>query len=157
MHDYYCFFAFAHILSHCFTVCCTNKRLSGSAVFQQFLYHAWITDPKTALREKSKERRKFWKKYTKGVRSRKSKKASRFQNQNKVDGLFDSSGLRVDCNTYILCSVCMFEGHVTIEVGDLPDGVAGDENGKKSEGPGLLVSLCHNNCSHGDNNICLFT
>uniref|UniRef100_A0A8C4ZEK7 Piezo-type mechanosensitive ion channel component n=1 Tax=Gadus morhua TaxID=8049 RepID=A0A8C4ZEK7_GADMO len=56
----------------------------------KFLYHAWITDPKTALREKAKERRKFWKKYTKGVRSRKSKKESRFQNQNKVDGLFDN-------------------------------------------------------------------
>ncbi|CAL8279118.1 unnamed protein product [Lota lota] len=40
----------------------------------QFLYHAWITDPKTALKEKNKERRKFWKKYTKGVRNKKSKK-----------------------------------------------------------------------------------
>uniref|UniRef100_A0A8C9X1A8 Piezo type mechanosensitive ion channel component 2 n=1 Tax=Sander lucioperca TaxID=283035 RepID=A0A8C9X1A8_SANLU len=40
----------------------------------QFLYHAWITDPKAALRARGKEKRKFWKKYTKGVRHRKSKK-----------------------------------------------------------------------------------
>lgn len=40
----------------------------------QFLYHAWITDPKAALKARSKERRKFWKKYTKGVRHRKNKK-----------------------------------------------------------------------------------
>uniref|UniRef100_A0A668A6K7 Piezo type mechanosensitive ion channel component 2 n=1 Tax=Myripristis murdjan TaxID=586833 RepID=A0A668A6K7_9TELE len=32
----------------------------------QFLYHAWITDPKTALKERGKEKRKFWKKYTRG-------------------------------------------------------------------------------------------
>ncbi|XP_055084588.1 piezo-type mechanosensitive ion channel component 2 [Periophthalmus magnuspinnatus] len=40
----------------------------------QFLYHAWITDPKAALKARSKEKRKFWKKYTKGVRNRKAKK-----------------------------------------------------------------------------------
>uniref|UniRef100_A0A667ZVD4 Piezo type mechanosensitive ion channel component 2 n=1 Tax=Myripristis murdjan TaxID=586833 RepID=A0A667ZVD4_9TELE len=40
----------------------------------QFLYHAWITDPKTALKERGKEKRKFWKKYTRGVKHRKSKK-----------------------------------------------------------------------------------
>ncbi|KAM3865799.1 piezo-type mechanosensitive ion channel component 2 [Diretmus argenteus] len=40
----------------------------------KFLYHAWITDPKTALKERTKEKRKFWKKYTKGVKHRKSKK-----------------------------------------------------------------------------------
>ncbi|XP_062285794.1 piezo-type mechanosensitive ion channel component 2 [Scomber scombrus] len=40
----------------------------------QFLYHAWITDPKAALRARGKEKRKFWKKYTRGVRQRKSKK-----------------------------------------------------------------------------------
>uniref|UniRef100_A0A3B4TZT6 Piezo type mechanosensitive ion channel component 2 n=1 Tax=Seriola dumerili TaxID=41447 RepID=A0A3B4TZT6_SERDU len=40
----------------------------------QFLYHAWITDPKAALRARGKEKRKFWKKYTKGIRHRKSKK-----------------------------------------------------------------------------------
>uniref|UniRef100_A0A3P8T1X2 Piezo type mechanosensitive ion channel component 2 n=1 Tax=Amphiprion percula TaxID=161767 RepID=A0A3P8T1X2_AMPPE len=33
----------------------------------QFLYHAWITDPKAALRARAKDRRKFWKKYTRGV------------------------------------------------------------------------------------------
>ncbi|XP_071780421.2 piezo-type mechanosensitive ion channel component 2 [Centroberyx gerrardi] len=42
----------------------------------KFLYHAWITDPKTALKERGKEKRKFWKKYTKGVKHRKSKKDS---------------------------------------------------------------------------------
>ncbi|XP_054480874.1 LOW QUALITY PROTEIN: piezo-type mechanosensitive ion channel component 2 [Anoplopoma fimbria] len=42
----------------------------------KFLYHAWITDPKAALRARGKEKRKFWKKYTKGVRHRKSKKKS---------------------------------------------------------------------------------
>ncbi|XP_044075319.1 piezo-type mechanosensitive ion channel component 2 isoform X3 [Siniperca chuatsi] len=40
----------------------------------KFLYHAWITDPKAALRARGKEKRKFWKKYTKGVRRKKSKK-----------------------------------------------------------------------------------
>ncbi|XP_040910915.1 piezo-type mechanosensitive ion channel component 2 isoform X2 [Toxotes jaculatrix] len=40
----------------------------------KFLYHAWITDPKAALRAQGKKRHKFWKKYTKGVRHRKSKK-----------------------------------------------------------------------------------
>lgn len=40
----------------------------------QFLYHAWIKDPKAALKARSKEKRKFWKRYTKGVRHRKSKK-----------------------------------------------------------------------------------
>nr|XP_046263796.1 piezo-type mechanosensitive ion channel component 2 isoform X4 [Scatophagus argus]XP_046263797.1 piezo-type mechanosensitive ion channel component 2 isoform X4 [Scatophagus argus] len=40
----------------------------------KFLYHAWITDPKAALRARGKEKRRFWKKYTKGVRHRKSKK-----------------------------------------------------------------------------------
>ncbi|XP_029930817.1 piezo-type mechanosensitive ion channel component 2 isoform X2 [Myripristis murdjan] len=42
----------------------------------KFLYHAWITDPKTALKERGKEKRKFWKKYTRGVKHRKSKKDS---------------------------------------------------------------------------------
>ncbi|XP_047446292.1 piezo-type mechanosensitive ion channel component 2 isoform X2 [Mugil cephalus] len=40
----------------------------------KFLYHAWIKDPKAALRARSKEKRKFWRRYTKGVRHRKSKK-----------------------------------------------------------------------------------
>ncbi|XP_072296798.1 piezo-type mechanosensitive ion channel component 2 [Eucyclogobius newberryi] len=40
----------------------------------KFLYHAWITDPKAALKAQTKEKRKFWKKYTKGVRNRKAKK-----------------------------------------------------------------------------------
>ncbi|KAM6948367.1 piezo-type mechanosensitive ion channel component 2 [Aplochiton taeniatus] len=40
----------------------------------KFLYHAWITDSKTALKERSKEKRKFWKRYTKGAKHRKEKK-----------------------------------------------------------------------------------
>ncbi|XP_034038368.1 piezo-type mechanosensitive ion channel component 2 [Thalassophryne amazonica] len=42
----------------------------------KFLYHAWITDPKAALRQRNREKRKFWKKYTKGVKHRKTKKDS---------------------------------------------------------------------------------
>nr|XP_015209180.1 PREDICTED: piezo-type mechanosensitive ion channel component 2 isoform X2 [Lepisosteus oculatus] len=30
----------------------------------QFVYHAWITDSKTALKERDKDKRKFWKRYT---------------------------------------------------------------------------------------------
>ncbi|XP_019739327.1 piezo-type mechanosensitive ion channel component 2 [Hippocampus comes] len=40
----------------------------------QFLYHTWIKDPKAALKARAKEKRKFWKKYTKGGRRKKSKK-----------------------------------------------------------------------------------
>uniref|UniRef100_A0A3B3UI10 Piezo type mechanosensitive ion channel component 2 n=1 Tax=Poecilia latipinna TaxID=48699 RepID=A0A3B3UI10_9TELE len=35
----------------------------------QFLYQAWITDPKAALKARAKDKRKFWKKYTKRVRA----------------------------------------------------------------------------------------
>ncbi|XP_056911849.1 piezo-type mechanosensitive ion channel component 2 isoform X3 [Takifugu flavidus] len=40
----------------------------------KFLYHAWITDPKAALRARGREKRKFWKKYTRGVRRHRSKR-----------------------------------------------------------------------------------
>ncbi|MED6260301.1 hypothetical protein ATANTOWER_011977, partial [Ataeniobius toweri] len=40
----------------------------------QFLYQAWIADPKAALKARAKDKHKFWKKYTKRVRNRKSKK-----------------------------------------------------------------------------------
>ncbi|KAM6918193.1 piezo-type mechanosensitive ion channel component 2 [Xenentodon cancila] len=40
----------------------------------KFLYQAWITDPKAALKARGKDRRKFWKKYTKRVRHRKNRK-----------------------------------------------------------------------------------
>ncbi|XP_015247000.1 PREDICTED: piezo-type mechanosensitive ion channel component 2 [Cyprinodon variegatus] len=43
----------------------------------KFLYQAWITDPKAALKARAKDKRKFWKKYTKRVRNRKSKKDSK--------------------------------------------------------------------------------
>ncbi|XP_024120347.2 piezo-type mechanosensitive ion channel component 2 [Oryzias melastigma] len=39
----------------------------------KFLYQAWITDPKAALKARSKDKRKFWKKYTKRVRHKKNK------------------------------------------------------------------------------------
>lgn len=48
----------------------------------QFLYHAWITDPKAALKARGKEKRKFWKKYTRGVRHRKSKKDGKLTKKN---------------------------------------------------------------------------
>uniref|UniRef100_A0A9J8CC37 Piezo-type mechanosensitive ion channel component 2a, tandem duplicate 2 n=1 Tax=Cyprinus carpio carpio TaxID=630221 RepID=A0A9J8CC37_CYPCA len=32
----------------------------------KFVYHAWITDSKTAMKEQSKERRRFWQRYTEG-------------------------------------------------------------------------------------------
>uniref|UniRef100_A0A3P8XSN8 Piezo-type mechanosensitive ion channel component n=1 Tax=Esox lucius TaxID=8010 RepID=A0A3P8XSN8_ESOLU len=40
----------------------------------QFLYHAWITDSKTAMKERSKEKRKFWKRYTKRGKHKKDQK-----------------------------------------------------------------------------------
>ncbi|XP_041959521.1 piezo-type mechanosensitive ion channel component 2 [Alosa sapidissima] len=39
----------------------------------KFVYHTWITDSKTALKERSKEKRRFWKKYARG-RHKKSQK-----------------------------------------------------------------------------------
>ncbi|XP_067109113.1 piezo-type mechanosensitive ion channel component 2 [Osmerus mordax] len=40
----------------------------------KFLYHAWITDSKTAMKERSKEKRKFWKRYTRGEKHKRDKK-----------------------------------------------------------------------------------
>ncbi|XP_026094030.1 piezo-type mechanosensitive ion channel component 2-like isoform X2 [Carassius auratus] len=40
----------------------------------QFVYHAWITDSKTAMKEQSKERRRFWQRYTEGRASKKNQK-----------------------------------------------------------------------------------
>ncbi|KAL7842376.1 hypothetical protein SRHO_G00240650, partial [Serrasalmus rhombeus] len=37
----------------------------------KFVYHAWITDSKTALKERSKERRHFWRRYGRGHKHRK--------------------------------------------------------------------------------------
>ena len=47
--------------------------INCSVTALQFVYHAWITDSKTALKERSKEKRRFWKKYARG-RHKKSKK-----------------------------------------------------------------------------------
>uniref|UniRef100_A0A8C9TYF1 Piezo type mechanosensitive ion channel component 2 n=1 Tax=Scleropages formosus TaxID=113540 RepID=A0A8C9TYF1_SCLFO len=41
---------------------------------KSFVYHAWIADSKIALKERSKEKRKFWKRYTGRGRARKDKK-----------------------------------------------------------------------------------
>ncbi|XP_051556560.1 piezo-type mechanosensitive ion channel component 2 isoform X2 [Myxocyprinus asiaticus] len=40
----------------------------------QFVYHAWITNSKTALKEKTKRTRRFWKRYSRDHRHRKDKK-----------------------------------------------------------------------------------
>ncbi|XP_052333345.1 piezo-type mechanosensitive ion channel component 2-like, partial [Oncorhynchus keta] len=40
----------------------------------KFFYHAWITDSKTAMKERGKEKRKFWKRYTKREKHKKDKK-----------------------------------------------------------------------------------
>ncbi|XP_070990008.1 piezo-type mechanosensitive ion channel component 2 [Oncorhynchus clarkii lewisi] len=40
----------------------------------KFFYHAWITDSKTAMKERGKEKRKFWKRYTKRDKHKKDKK-----------------------------------------------------------------------------------
>ncbi|XP_064202838.1 piezo-type mechanosensitive ion channel component 2-like [Anguilla rostrata] len=40
----------------------------------KFIYHAWITNPKTALKERTKGKRKFWKRYTGGNSKKKDKK-----------------------------------------------------------------------------------
>ncbi|XP_046879747.1 piezo-type mechanosensitive ion channel component 2-like isoform X1 [Hypomesus transpacificus] len=36
----------------------------------QFVYHAWITDSKTAMKERSQEKQRFWQRYTEGPKSR---------------------------------------------------------------------------------------
>ncbi|XP_030629584.1 piezo-type mechanosensitive ion channel component 2 [Chanos chanos] len=40
----------------------------------KFVYHAWITNSKTFLKERGKEKRQFWKRYTRGGKHRKDKK-----------------------------------------------------------------------------------
>ncbi|XP_065118451.1 piezo-type mechanosensitive ion channel component 2 [Paramisgurnus dabryanus] len=40
----------------------------------KFVYHAWITDSKTALKERTKGRRHFWKRYGRGHRHKKDNK-----------------------------------------------------------------------------------
>ncbi|KAJ8374942.1 hypothetical protein SKAU_G00055220, partial [Synaphobranchus kaupii] len=40
----------------------------------QFVYHAWITDSKTAMKERSRERRKFWKRHLGGDVLRKDRR-----------------------------------------------------------------------------------
>ncbi|XP_045061985.1 LOW QUALITY PROTEIN: piezo-type mechanosensitive ion channel component 2, partial [Coregonus clupeaformis] len=40
----------------------------------KFVYHAWITDSKAAMKERSKEKRKFWKRYTRRDKHKKDKK-----------------------------------------------------------------------------------
>ncbi|XP_076837893.1 piezo-type mechanosensitive ion channel component 2 isoform X4 [Brachyhypopomus gauderio] len=40
----------------------------------KFVYHAWVTDSKTALKERSKEHRRFWRRYGRGHKRRRDKK-----------------------------------------------------------------------------------
>ncbi|XP_036410203.1 piezo-type mechanosensitive ion channel component 2-like [Megalops cyprinoides] len=40
----------------------------------KFVYHAWITDSKTAMKERSQEKRRFWKKHTGGDKPRRDRK-----------------------------------------------------------------------------------
>uniref|UniRef100_A0AAR2K8G4 Piezo-type mechanosensitive ion channel component n=1 Tax=Pygocentrus nattereri TaxID=42514 RepID=A0AAR2K8G4_PYGNA len=40
----------------------------------QFVYHAWITDSKTAMKERNKERRRFWQRYTEGRKTKKDQR-----------------------------------------------------------------------------------
>uniref|UniRef100_A0A9J8DL52 Piezo-type mechanosensitive ion channel component n=1 Tax=Cyprinus carpio carpio TaxID=630221 RepID=A0A9J8DL52_CYPCA len=40
----------------------------------KFVYHAWITDSKTAMKERSKERRRFWQRYTERSMNKKNQK-----------------------------------------------------------------------------------
>lgn len=40
----------------------------------QFVYHAWITDSKTAMKERSKERRRFWQRYTESSATKREQK-----------------------------------------------------------------------------------
>ncbi|KAG9347820.1 hypothetical protein JZ751_003836 [Albula glossodonta] len=40
----------------------------------QFVYHAWITDSKTAMKERSREKRRFWKKHLGGDTPKKDRK-----------------------------------------------------------------------------------
>lgn len=46
----------------------------GIVLSLQFVYHAWITDSKTAMKERSKERRRFWQRYTEGRKTKKDQR-----------------------------------------------------------------------------------
>uniref|UniRef100_A0A8C7I5S7 Piezo type mechanosensitive ion channel component 2 n=1 Tax=Oncorhynchus kisutch TaxID=8019 RepID=A0A8C7I5S7_ONCKI len=50
----------------------------------KFFYHAWITDSKTAMKERGKEKRKFWKRYTKRDKHKKDKKEGKLRDINNV-------------------------------------------------------------------------
>ncbi|KAL0966951.1 hypothetical protein UPYG_G00302670 [Umbra pygmaea] len=53
-----------------------DQDLPKKSAFQ-FVYHAWITDSKTSKNERSKEKRKFWKRYTKRGKRKKEPKDSK--------------------------------------------------------------------------------
>ncbi|KAJ8279582.1 hypothetical protein COCON_G00066480 [Conger conger] len=50
-----------------------DDELPKKSAFQ-FVYHAWITDSKTALKERTRERRKFWKRHLGSDTPRKDRK-----------------------------------------------------------------------------------
>uniref|UniRef100_A0AAZ3R3X8 Piezo-type mechanosensitive ion channel component n=1 Tax=Oncorhynchus tshawytscha TaxID=74940 RepID=A0AAZ3R3X8_ONCTS len=55
-----------------------DQELPKKSAFQ-FFYHAWITDSKTAMKERGKEKRKFWKRYTKRDKHKKDKKEGKLR------------------------------------------------------------------------------
>ncbi|XP_035271932.1 piezo-type mechanosensitive ion channel component 2-like [Anguilla anguilla] len=50
-----------------------EEELPKKSAFQ-FVYHAWITDSKTAMKERSRERRRFWKRHLESDAPRKDRK-----------------------------------------------------------------------------------
>ncbi|KAJ8403299.1 hypothetical protein AAFF_G00355160 [Aldrovandia affinis] len=50
-----------------------EEALPKKSAFQ-FVYHAWITDSKTAMKERSQEKRRFWKKHLGGDTPKKDRK-----------------------------------------------------------------------------------
>ncbi|XP_073797456.1 piezo-type mechanosensitive ion channel component 2 isoform X2 [Danio rerio] len=54
----------------------------------QFVYHAWITDSKTAMKERRKEKRRFWQKYTESnTNKREQKEANVTVEEGDQDGV----------------------------------------------------------------------
>lgn len=104
----------------------SRKLQLTSRSLPQFLYHTWITDPKAALRGRGRAKRKFWRKYTKGVRPRRSKKDGRWSKR---------ANKRQEAATLHHSRAFPAAGHVAIEVGEVSDGQdGGDEDRKSSPG-----------------------
>lgn len=137
MHWYFSFFLFCPCMINLSDTFSPHPFINTKFVLSvlQFLYHAWITDPKAALRARGKEKRKFWKKYTKGVRHRKSKKDGKqvLETRNLWNKLKNTT------KHHVSCLYCTSAGHVAIEVGELSDGQEKGEENKKSGAPGWFL------------------